>query len=166
MFEKLFGKKEKVTEDRLVASTNGKVVAIENVPDPTFSEKMMGDGIAIDPIDGKVTAPMDAEVIQVFPTKHAIGLKGKSGIELLIHIGLETVSMNGEGFEVHVKAGDKVKTGQSLVTFDLDLIKEKAASTMIPLVITNMDVVESLEKSAVGNDAVAGETLLLTVKTK
>jgi len=165
MFGKLFGKREKVTEEHIMAPAGGNIVSIENVPDPTFSEKMMGDGIAIDPSEGKVAAPIDGEVIQVFPTKHAVGIKGRSGIELLIHIGLETVSMNGEGFEAHVQAGDKVTAGQLLISFDLNLVKEKAVSTVIPIVITNMDIVESLDKSST-SEAIPGETELMTVKTK
>ncbi|RSK29056.1 PTS glucose transporter subunit IIA [Bacillus sp. HMF5848] len=165
MLKKLFGKESKPTEESIKAIATGKMVAIEEVPDPTFSKKMMGDGIAIDPTEGKAVAPVDGEVVQVFPTKHAVGIKGKTGLEILIHIGLETVSMNGEGFTAHVKAGDKVKAGDTLVTFDLDLIREKAASTITPVVITNGDMVEAFNKLSV-TDTVAGQTEVIHVTTK
>lgn len=125
----------------------GTLVPLEKVPDPTFSEKMMGDGLAIEPRDGNVVSPVDGEIILTFPTKHAIGIRTASGIELLIHIGLETVNMDGEGFEVHVRQGDKVSVGDPLITFDLDLIKEKAASHITPIIITNGDLVASIDKA-------------------
>jgi sugar PTS system EIIA component len=164
MLGKLFGKKEKVTEEIIYAPASGSYVEIEEVPDPTFAKKMMGEGVAIDPSEGKAVAPVDGEILQVFPTKHAVGVKGKTGVEILIHIGLETVGMNGEGFEAHVKQGDKVKVGQTLVTFDLNLIKEKAASTVTPVVITNGDQYELEKVSATATQA--GSTELFKVKVK
>jgi sugar PTS system EIIA component len=165
MFNKLFGKKEVKKEETIVAPLTGKIVSIEEVPDPTFSQKMMGDGIAIEPSEGVVVSPVDGEIVQFFHTKHAIGIQSESGAEILIHVGLETVNMNGEGFEGHVNVGDKVKAGDKLLTFDLDLIKEKAASTVTPIVITNGDAVESLDKRA-ASDATKGETSLLQIKMK
>lgn len=165
MFNKLFGKKEVKKEETIVAPLTGKIVSIEEVPDPTFSQKMMGDGIAIEPSEGVVVSPVDGEIVQFFHTKHAIGIQSESGAEILIHVGLETVNMNGEGFEGHVNVGDKVKAGDKLLTFDLDLIKEKAASTVTPIVITNGDAVESLDKRA-ASEATRGETSLLQIKMK
>ncbi|GER67536.1 putative phosphotransferase enzyme IIA component YpqE [Weizmannia acidilactici] len=158
---KLFQKKPQ--EEHIYAPLKGEAVAIEAVPDPTFAEKMMGDGIAIKPVDGKLVAPFDGEVIQVFPTKHAIGLRGTSGLELLIHIGLETVSLNGKGFEAAVKAGDKVKKGDPLITFNLAFIKEWAADSITSIVITNGEKVKSLEKKT-GVEALAGETEIMTAQ--
>lgn len=149
----------------LVAPLTGKVVAIENVPDQTFSEKMMGDGLAIEPTDGKVVAPVDGEVVVTFPTKHAVGLKTASGMELLIHVGLETVHMDGEGFDMHVKQGDKVKAGDLLLTFDLQLIKKKAASHITPVIITNGELVQSIRKTNDGT-VIAGESTLLEITLK
>ncbi|WP_235973627.1 PTS sugar transporter subunit IIA [Peribacillus faecalis] len=165
--KKLFSNKEQtVMNEILVAPATGKLVVLEEVPDPVFSQKMMGDGLAFNPIEGEIVAPVDAKVIQVFPTKHAIGLKTENNIEILIHIGLETVSMKGEGFEVFVKEGDRVKKGQKLVTFDLDLIREKAKSTITPIVITNFgDVVEKLEKTT-AEALIKGETSFMTVVPK
>ncbi|MEH7223812.1 PTS glucose transporter subunit IIA [Bacillus sp. JJ1566] len=165
MFKKLFGSKDKKVEELLIAPATGKILALEEVPDPVFSQKMMGDGLAIEPSEGKIVSPVNGEIIQVFPTKHAIGIKTEIGLELLIHIGLETVNMKGEGFTTHVKEGDKVEVGTDLVTFDLDLVKEKAASTITPIVITNFDTVETFDMIGSG-EATAGSTELAKVKKK
>lgn len=151
-------------QEAIFAPLSGKVMQLDQVPDPTFSEKMMGDGLAIEPTDGKVVAPIDGEIVQLFPTKHAIGLRGKSGVEVLIHIGLETVSLNGEGFEAHVKQGDRVKVGDPLVTFDIDFIKEKAASHITPIIITNSDAINIVEKT-VETTVVGGESILFQTQT-
>ncbi|MCA0985354.1 PTS glucose transporter subunit IIA [Halobacillus yeomjeoni] len=164
MLKKIFGKKS--VEEQLVAPLNGKVVPIDEVDDPVFSQKMMGDGIAIEQTDGKVVSPIAGEIVQIFPTNHAVGIKTKSGVEVLVHIGLETVSMEGEGFEGHVKTGDKVNPGDHLITFDTELVKEKAKSTITPVVITNYDdVIESFTPSY-SDSAVAGETSVATLQTK
>ncbi|WP_226581720.1 PTS glucose transporter subunit IIA [Halobacillus litoralis] len=162
MFKKLFGNKD--TEMNLTAPLTGQKVALEEVPDPVFSQKMMGEGIAIDPAEGTVLSPVEGTVVQLFPTKHAVGLETKSGAEVLIHIGLETVAMEGEGFEAHVAQGDKVKQGDKLITFDVELVKEKAKSTVTPIIITNSDdfSVHVSEDATVN----AGQTSLMTVKKK
>lgn len=152
MFKKLFGKKEEpVKTIQLVAPMTGKAISLTAVPDPVFSEKMMGDGVAIEPSEGVVVSPVEGEILQVFPTKHAVGIRAKNGAELLIHIGLETVSLKGEGFETHVAQGDKVKAGDKLVTFDLSVISEKAKSTVTPVIITNTDQAVSLKVLTEGN---------------
>lgn len=164
MFKNLFGKKESVVH--IIAPLNGKIVDITHVPDPVFSQKMMGDGVAIEPIDGLVVSPIEGEVVSIFPTKHAIGLKTKSGLELLIHIGLETVNLNGEGFETFVTVGDKIKPGDKLISFNLHIIKEKAASTITPIIITNTDEwVKHVEKK-LDIDVKASVTEILTVTPK
>jgi sugar PTS system EIIA component len=151
VFKKLFGGKNKQKDVTIVAPLTGQVVPLENVPDPVFSQKMMGNGFAIEPTEGQVVSPVEGEVIQLFHTKHAIGLKTAAGVEVLIHIGLETVAMNGEGFEAHVSQGDKVQVGTPLVTFNLNLVKEKAKSTVTPVVITNSDNMESFEMLTSGS---------------
>ncbi|MDQ7862702.1 PTS glucose transporter subunit IIA [Peribacillus frigoritolerans] len=135
--------------EQLLAPINGQVINIEDVPDPVFSGKMMGDGIAILPEEGLVVSPIDAEVIQVFHTKHALGLRTKNGIELLIHIGLETVNLQGEGFEVHVAEGQRVKAGDKLVTFDINFLKSNAPSIVTPIVVTNGELVEKTGKKQI-----------------
>lgn len=160
---KLFSKKAAVEE--LVAPMSGKVVQIEDVPDEVFSRKMIGDGIAIEPDEGVVVSPVDGEIVQFFPTKHAVGLETKSGLEILIHIGMDTVALNGEGFEGFVQQGDRVKAGDKLVTFNLEQIRERAESIISPIVITNFDAVDTLTKTA-ETSAKRGESVLLTVKMK
>lgn len=150
MLKKLFGKKEPVKTIQLYSPLSGNAVSLEKVPDPVFSEKMMGDGLAIEPTEGIAVSPVDGEIIQVFPTKHAIGIRAKNGAEILIHIGLETVSLNGEGFETFVSEGDKVKVGDKLVSFDLEIIRTKAKSTVTPIIITNSDQASSFEMNAAG----------------
>lgn len=160
---KLFSKKAAVEE--LVAPMSGKVVQIEDVPDEVFSRKMIGDGIAIEPDEGVVVSPVDGEVVQFFPTKHAVGLETKSGLEILIHIGMDTVALNGEGFEGFVQQGDRVKAGDKLVSFDLEQIRERAESIISPVVVTNFDAVDTLSKTA-ETSVKRGKSVLLTVKMK
>ncbi|MFZ3580402.1 PTS system trehalose-specific EIIBC component [Virgibacillus sp. DJP39] len=148
-------------KELIYAPLSGEIKQLSDVPDPTFAEKMMGDGLAIEPSDGKVVAPFDGKIVQIFPTKHAVGLESTNGVEVLIHIGLETVSLDGEGFEAHVKQGDQVKAGDPLVTFDLEYIREKAKSTITPIIITNGDALSSLEKTN-ENVVVGGKSTLFT----
>ena len=129
----------------LISPLTGTVVALEDVPDETFSQKLMGDGIAIKPSKDTLYAPVDATIMHLFPTNHALGLQTKEGVEILIHIGIDTVTMKGEGFKAWIKAGDEVKQGAKLITFDLDLISEKAKSTITTMTITNMDRVSRLK---------------------
>ncbi|MCP3738887.1 PTS sugar transporter subunit IIA [Rossellomorea sp. BNER] len=166
MFKKLFGKKEEApTTVSIYSPLSGKLLSLDEVPDPVFSQKMMGDGLAIEPTDGKVVSPIEGEVMQVFPTKHAVGLKSKNGAEVLIHIGLETVSMDGKGFEAHVSEGSKVRIGDPLITFDIELVKEKAKSTITPVIITNGDDLGTLEKNQ-EETVSAGQSKIMTVSAK
>jgi PTS system glucose-specific IIA component len=159
-FKKLFGKNEVKTEEILVAPITGKVLPLEEVPDPVFSQKMMGDGIAIEPTEGIVVSPVNGEIVQFFPTKHAIGIKSETGVEVLIHVGLETVGMKGEGFEGLVEVGDKVSVGTPLLNFDIELIKEKAKSIVTPVILTNGDIIDTVTKHAV-KTAVKADTALM-----
>ncbi|MBF0750007.1 glucose-specific PTS transporter subunit IIBC [Mammaliicoccus lentus] len=117
----------------------GEIIDISEVPDKVFSEKMMGDGIAIIPETGEVVAPFDGKLKMTFPTKHAIGLESKEGIELLIHFGLETVQLEGQGFEILAEADTDIIKGQPLMKVDLDYIKKHADSTVTPIVVTNLE---------------------------
>ncbi|MCZ0754699.1 PTS sugar transporter subunit IIA [Anoxybacillus sp. J5B_2022] len=157
--------RKKAEKEAIVAPLTGNIVTLENVPDPVFAQKMMGDGVAIEPTEGIVVAPIDGEIVQVFPTKHAIGLRSKRGLEILIHIGLETVGMNGEGFEVHVQAGDCVKVGDRLITFDLSLVQQKAKSMITPIIITNSDAIEHIERVE-AKTVQRGQTVMMTIATK
>ncbi|SDI73024.1 PTS sugar transporter subunit IIA [Natribacillus halophilus] len=160
MFKKLFkGKSD--DEGNILAPMKGKVIKLEDVPDPTFSEKMMGDGLAIEPSEGRVVSPSKGKVVQMFPTKHAVGIETENGVEVLIHIGLETVSMDGDGFEAHVEANARVKPGDVLVTFDMNKVQEKAASTISPIIVTNGQNGDQMEKTS-EEEVEAGETTLFT----
>ncbi|KON91625.1 PTS glucose transporter subunit IIA [Rossellomorea marisflavi] len=166
MFKKLFGKKEESPKTiSVVAPLSGTIKSLEEVPDPVFSQKMMGDGIAIVPDNGKVVSPVDGEIMQLFPTKHAVGIKAANGAELLIHIGLETVSMKGEGFEAHVSEGSKVQAGDPLITFDVRLVEEKAKSTITPIILTNGDDMGELVKKD-GTKVEAGSGEILEISSK
>ncbi|MDU7486784.1 MAG: glucose-specific PTS transporter subunit IIBC [Staphylococcus aureus] len=138
-----------VTEDKSATSElshivhaplTGEVTPLSEVPDQVFSEKMMGDGIAIKPSQGEVRAPFNGKVQMIFPTKHAIGLVSDSGLELLIHIGLDTVKLNGEGFTLHVEEGQEVKQGDLLINFDLDYIRNHAKSDITPIIVTQGNI--------------------------
>ncbi|MCQ9294500.1 PTS glucose transporter subunit IICBA [Staphylococcus cohnii] len=126
-----------VEGETIYAPLKGRTVPLDEVPDQVFSDKLMGDGLAIYPDNGEVVAPFDGTVELVFPTKHAIGLKSESGVEVLIHFGLETVGLQGEGFTVHVDSGDTIVKGQLLMTVDLDYIKTHAKSDITPIIVTN-----------------------------
>jgi len=126
------------------APVSGETVDLVDVPDQVFAGKMVGDGLAFKPNEGLLYAPVNCEVVQIFPTKHAVGLRTKEGLEILIHVGIDTVKMGGEGFACFVQPNQKVKAGEKIMKFDLKLISEKAKSTLIPLLITNMEVVRDL----------------------
>ncbi|MFS0784527.1 PTS glucose transporter subunit IIA [Bacillus sp. 1P06AnD] len=162
MLSKLF-KKEKL---HIYTPVNGKVIAIEDVDDPVFSGKMMGEGIAVMPSGGDIYAPADGTVVQVAPTKHAIGIQTEDGTELLIHVGLETVSLKGEGFSVAVQAGEKVKVGDLLMKVDWDYIRAHAKSTIIPLVITNSQEGNKEFHFSAEIEGTAGKTVLITAVAK
>ena len=132
---KLFKKKEK--QNKVLSSmANGKSVAIEDVPDEVFSTKMMGDGIAVIPDDGKIYAPCNGKISMVMDnTKHALGIETEDGMELLIHVGLDTVNLMGEGFATHVSTGDSVETGELLISYDKTDFVTKGINDITMLVI-------------------------------
>ncbi|SUM81984.1 glucose-specific PTS transporter subunit IIBC [Staphylococcus saprophyticus] len=130
---------ERASEVNIYAPGNGQVIPLSEVTDQVFAQKMMGDGVGFIPADGKIVAPFDGTVKTIFPTKHAIGLESDQGLELLIHIGIDTVKLNGEGFESFVETDDRVHKGQVLMQIDLDYITAHAPSTVTPLIITNLE---------------------------
>lgn len=130
---------ERASEVNIYAPGNGQVIPLSEVPDQVFAQKMMGDGVGFILADGKIVAPFDGTVKTIFPTKHAIGLESDQGLELLIHIGIDTVKLNGEGFESFVETDDRVHKGQVLMQIDLDYITAHAPSTVTPLIITNLE---------------------------
>lgn len=154
---------QKETSESVKAPMNGELLSIEDVPDQVFSGKMMGDGFAIDPIDGVVVAPIDGKITTVFPTKHAIGITSDNGLEVLIHIGIDTVKLNGEGFHVFVDEGDHVKSGEKLVEFDHEYIKQHATSLITPIIFTNLAEGESVSIKQNGQ-VQAGEKAIIQIE--
>lgn len=118
---------------------NGNVVSIEKVKDPVFSQKMMGEGFAVKPLDGKISAPVNGIVQTVFSTLHALTIKDDNGTDILIHIGLDTVELNGEGFSLAIQAGQSVKVGDLLVNVDLSLLAEKGKDDIVIVVFPEME---------------------------
>lgn len=129
----------------------GEVVLMQDVPDETFAAEVLGKGAAVEPSEGRVVAPADATVETLFDTHHAIGLTLDNGMEILIHVGINTVELGGEGYEAHVAEGDKVKRGQTLITFDKALIQSKGYKTVTPVIITNADDYEEINTAASGS---------------
>ena len=155
-------KEEKQISEKVIKSPmNGTVIPLSEVPDAVFSSEMLGKGFGVEPSEGKAYAPVDGEVTTVFDTKHALGLMSENGVELLIHIGMDTVKLNGRGFDVKVKAGDQVKAGDLLAEFDMDLIKSEGYPVTTAVVITNTDDCEAIGEVKTG--AVTKDTDVLTV---
>ncbi|MFM0792475.1 beta-glucoside-specific PTS transporter subunit IIABC [Streptococcus suis] len=154
---------KEIKQEIIASPLIGKVVKLEDVPDAVFASGAMGRGIAIDPLDGILVSPAKAEVTLVFPTKHAIGLRTENGAELLIHIGMDTVSLAGKGFESFVQVGDQVEAGQKLLEFDLHQIKAADLPVITPIIVTNTADYEDIlvtQESQINS----GDYLLTTVK--
>jgi len=135
----------KKKEEYLAALFAGEVSELQYVPDDAFAQKMLGDGFAITPEENVVKSPCAGEIVQIFSTGHAVGIKTKKGLEVLVHIGIDTVKLDGEGFTKLVENGDKVEVGTPLIEVDLDFIKENAPSISTPVIITNMEKVKNME---------------------
>lgn len=145
----------------IASPVNGKVIPLSEVPDPVFSDKLLGDGCGVVPADGRIYSPADGVVISIAETRHAYGLLADDGTEILVHFGLETVALKGEGFVSRVNVGDKVKTGELIAEADMELLKEKNINPVTPVLVC--DLPDNSEISAVKGDVSAGEQLL-TVK--
>jgi PTS system D-glucosamine-specific IIC component len=157
----LFGdKNEELNLEYIAAPLEGEIMPITEVPDPVFSQKMMGDGFAIMPTSGVVVSPVEAVVTTIFHTKHAIGLTAKNGREILVHFGLDTVKLKGEGFDVKVKEGDVVKIGDRLLVVDIESIKGKVPSIISPIVFPSLKenetiILEKKGKVSLGEERIA-----------
>ena len=152
-FMDILKKKETPVEWPVVvtADAKGTVLKMEDIPDPVFSQGVLGQCCGIDPVEGKVYAPVDGEVTQIADSKHAIGFMGPGGVEILIHVGVDTVDMNGDGFDPQVKVGSKVKKGQLVLTMDLGKIKEAGHPTTVITIVTNSDDFSSIDLVAAGD---------------
>jgi len=141
MFKFLKNNKEYI----IAAPCNGKIVGIEEVPDPVFAEKMVGDGFAIIPSSKDILSPVDGEVIQIFPTHHAICLKSVDGLEIIVHIGIDTVELKGQGFICHTSVGASISTGDLLLSFTPEILEVNGKNPITPVVITNKEIIKSLD---------------------
>ena len=137
--------------EEVYSVADGQVVALEQVKDPVFAQKMMGDGFAVEPANGNIVSPVSGTVSSIFPTKHALGLVTEAGLEVLVHIGLDTVSLEGKPFTVHVAEGQKVVAGDLLVTADLDAIRAAGRETSTVVVFTNGDAIKSVKLEKTGS---------------
>ena len=163
LFDKLFGSKEnKSVEVEIYAPISGEIVNIEDVPDVVFSEKIVGDGVAVRPIGNKIVAPVDGVIGKIFETNHAFSMESKEGVELFVHFGIDTVELKGEGFTRIAQEGQSIKRGDTVIEFDLPLLESKAKSVLTPIVISNMDEIACIVKKS--GEVVAGESVVLALK--
>ena len=137
--------------EEVYSVADGQVIALEQVKDPVFAQKMMGDGFAVEPANGNIVSPVSGTVSSIFPTKHALGLVTEAGLEVLVHIGLDTVSLEGKPFTVHVAEGQKVAAGDLLVTADLDAIRAAGRETSTVVVFTNAEAIKSVKLEQTGS---------------
>lgn len=155
LFDNLFGKKS----SEIGAPVAGHCVPLSEVPDPTFAEGILGQGVAILPTEGKVYAPADGEITTLFPTGHAFAMTTESGAELLVHIGLDTVTLKGAGFTIHSKGGSKVKKGDLILEVDLSVLKAAGLNSITPVLVCNPDNFSKLTCLS-GKDVSPGDSIL------
>jgi glucose-specific phosphotransferase system IIA component len=154
-----FFHKSKESGKVILAPQTGKIVPLSEVPDPVFSGKVLGDGAAILPAENKVFAPISGTIVQVADTLHAVCIESEDGLDILLHLGLDTVKLKGKGFRCHVRSGQHVAAGDLLMEMDLDYIQRAGYPVVTPCIITNLDAVKKV--SAASGDAVAGKTILI-----
>ena len=140
------------------------IMEITEVPDPVFAEKMLGDGVAIEPTDGLVVSPCKGKVVQIFPTNHAVGIETKQGFDLLIHLGIDTVELNGKGFKRLIEEGQDVEVGTPLIQMDLDVIAGSGKSIISPVIITTMDKIHTMNTTT--GVVRAGKDVIMKIKIK
>lgn len=148
----------------MVSPQNGRVTTVLEIPDEVFSEKILGDGVAIIPTSDEIVSPVDGEIIQIAETGHAFCIRSEDGVEILIHVGVDTVSLKGRGFVSLVKVGQKVNAGDLIGTADLEMIKENGYPTHTAMLITNMSIIDTIEVHS--GRAEAGKTVALSYTLK
>lgn len=151
---------------QLVSPLAGQVKPLSQATDPVFSSGVMGQGVVIEPSQGELVSPVNGTVTVLFPTKHAVGIVSEEGVEMLMHIGMDTVSLDGKGFEAHVEQGDKVVVGQQLISFDMDVIKKAGLVTETPVIITNQDDFQADVEGDLPRDIKRGDALMIAHRTK
>lgn len=150
----------------VVSPLAGQVKPLSQATDPVFSSGVMGQGVVIEPSQGELVSPVNGTVTVLFPTKHAVGIVSEEGVEMLMHIGMDTVSLDGKGFKAHVEQGDKVVVGQQLISFDMDVIKEAGLVTETPVIITNQDDFQADVEGDLPRDIKRGDVLMIAHRTK
>ncbi len=153
--------KKQINKGVIMAPLSGKIVPLNEVPDNVFSEKVIGDGIAIEPSEGRIYSPVNGEITQIADTKHAYGIKSEDGVEILIHFGLETVALNGEGFNVKVKVGDKVKAGDMIAKVDMEFMITKGINTITPVLIC--DGADDKKIECMSGEVEAGKDVIINI---
>lgn len=161
--DRLFGGKKEAAakEVKIYAPLSGEIVNIEDVPDVVFSEKIVGDGIAIRPSGDVIVSPVNGTIGKIFETNHAFSIESDDGIELFVHFGIDTVELKGAGFTRLATEGQKVKAGDPVLQFDLAFLESNAKSVLTPVVISNMDEIANLQKHT--GEVVKGESVVLTI---
>ena len=155
-----------VESAEVVSPLAGQVKPLSQATDPVFSSGVMGQGVVIEPSQGELVSPVNGTVTVLFPTKHAVGIVSEEGVEMLMHIGMDTVSLDGKGFVAHVEQGDKVVVGQQLISFDMDVIKEAGLVTETPVIITNQDDFQADVEGNLPRDINRGDDLMTATRTK
>ena len=154
----IFKKKEK-TIVTIYSPMNGKVIELKEVPDEAFAQKMVGDGCAIEPDKGVICSPIDGQLMNIFPTSHAIIFETIDGLEMIVHFGIDTVKLDGKGFQKLREAGP-IKVGDEIIKYNLDEIKDGVPSTRSPIIINNMEKVEKIEILSLGKVVKIGEPIM------
>jgi PTS system, glucose subfamily, IIA component len=154
----IFKKKEK-TIVTIYSPINGKVIELKEVPDEAFAQKMVGDGCAIEPDKGVICSPIDGQLMNIFPTNHAIIFETVDGLEMIVHFGIDTVKLDGKGFQKLREPG-AIKVGDEIVKYNLDEIKDGVPSTRSPIIINNMEKVEKIEVLSLGKIVKIGEPIM------
>ena len=154
----IFKKKEK-TIVTIYSPINGKVIELKEVPDEAFAQKMVGDGCAIEPDKGSICSPIEGQLMNIFPTNHAIIFETIDGLEMIVHFGIDTVKLEGKGFQKLREPGP-IKVGDEIVKYNLDEIKDNVPSTRSPIIINNMEKVEKIEVLSLGKIVKIGEPIM------
>ena len=154
----IFKKKEK-TIVTIYSPINGKVIELKEVPDEAFAQKMVGDGCAIEPDRGSICSPIEGQLMNIFPTNHAIIFETIDGLEMIVHFGIDTVKLDGKGFQKLREPGP-IKVGDEIVKYNLDEIKDNVPSTRSPIIINNMEKVEKIEVLSLGKIVKIGEPIM------
>lgn len=151
-----------LVSEQIVSPVDGELMDISHVPDPVFSERMTGDGFAVVPHNGTIASPVNGKVFNVFPSKHAVGIMSDGGKEVLVHIGVNTVKLKGQGFTVLVEEGDAVTAGQPIMQVDLEYVKENAKSIISPIIFSNLPEGAAVKLNKTG-DVKSGEEAIITI---